>query len=166
MAHPTRDPDRAPAQPIEVALTEASGGKPPAPKSAVVTRRRVLVVEDNPHVSDMLRYSLGRLADKQGTPGSILVAQVADGAEAIEALQGEHYDLVITDMYMPVLDGGGLLDWVRSNQNHVPVVVVSAGGPDARATAERKGAARFLAKPVRLSDVIDSVEQLLTTPPS
>ena len=112
----------------------------------------------------MLRYSLGRLADKLGTPGAILVAQVADGAEAINALQTEHYDLVITDMYMPVLDGGGLLDWIRNNQQHVPVLVVSAGGPDARATAERKGAARFLAKPVRLSDVLECVEHFLSKP--
>ena len=161
MADPTREHTRASAQPIEVALTQASGGTSPTLRSSVVTRRRVLVVEDNPHVSDMLRYSLGRLAEKLGTPGSILVAQVNDGSEAISALQAEHYDLVITDMYMPVLDGGGLLDWVRANQRHLPVLVVSAGGPDARATAERKGATQFLAKPVRLADVLDSVERFL-----
>lgn len=147
-------------QPLEAALTTASGGQPPRRMASEETRR-VLVVEDNPHVSDMLRYSLGRLAEKRGAPGSILVAQANDGAEAVVALQHDRYDLVITDMYMPVMDGEALLDWVRDHQAHVPVIVVSAGGPDARATAERKGAKCYLAKPVRLADILHHVESAL-----
>lgn len=149
------------AQPIELALSEAAGGSKPVHKTSEPTKR-VLVVEDNPHVSDMLRYSLGRLADKLGTPGSILVAQANDGSEAIRVLRQQPYDLVITDMYMPVLDGGGLLDWIREHAQKTPVLVVSAGGPDARATAQRKGASAFLAKPVRLVEILNQVEKFLS----
>lgn len=123
----------------------------------------VLVVEDNPHVVEMYEYALRRLRSGKD-PVDVAVEFAGDGQSALERLGGTpRIDLVLTDLYMPVLDGFALVERLRADRriSETPVMVVSAGGPDARARAIELGADVFLQKPVQFADVMSTVRALL-----
>lgn len=125
---------------------------------------RVLIVEDNPHIIEMYSYVLKKLAASEfkGT-NSLEVHFAADGHAALTMLIESPFSLVMTDLYMPVLDGFQLLEKMRATPalSQIPVVAISAGGQDAREKAMKLGVNVFLKKPVRFAEVMDTVKQLL-----
>ncbi len=123
----------------------------------------VLVVEDNPHVVEMYEYALRRLAAGKDRV-DLEVEFAADGQRALDRLAGPPpVDLVLTDVFMPVLDGFALIERLRADPrvSHTPVMVISAGGPDARERAIALGADVYLQKPVQFADVLSTVRALL-----
>jgi signal transduction histidine kinase len=110
-----------------------------APKSASRVCR-ILVVDDEPQVRAMLVALLGRAGHT--------VAQAADGQEAIERAGREQWDLIISDMTMPRLDGPGLLQQLRAQGVATPVILVT-GRVDSEglARARSSDACAVLAKP-------------------
>lgn len=125
---------------------------------------RVLIVEDNPHIIEMYSYVLKKLAASEfkGTT-ALEVHFAADGHAALAMLTESPFSLVMTDLYMPVLDGFQLLEKMRATPtlSQIPVVAISAGGQDAREKAMKLGVNVFLKKPVRFAEVMDTVKQLL-----
>lgn len=122
----------------------------------------VLVVEDNPHVVEMYEYALRKLRQRDGP--RVLVEYAADGEQALRRLrQKPRPDLVLTDLYMPVVDGLGLVAAMRAGKDlvDIPVLMISAGGADARARAIECGVDVYLQKPVQFSDVMSTVRLLL-----
>jgi sigma-B regulation protein RsbU (phosphoserine phosphatase) len=102
----------------------------------------ILVVDDNEGNRDMLSRQLQR----QGHT----VATAENGRVALERLRAETFDLVLLDMMMPVLDGYGTLDAIKSDPalRHLPVIMISA--LDELASVVRcieRGAEDFLPKP-------------------
>jgi CheY-like chemotaxis protein len=135
---------------------QATGNAPPG--------YRVLIVEDNPHIIEMYSYVLKKLAAnelKGTTPLEVHFA--ADGHAALALLTESSFQLVMTDLYMPVMDGFQLIEKIRSEPTlkGVPVVAISAGGQDAKDRAMKLGVTSYLKKPVRFADVMDTVKQLL-----
>ncbi len=124
---------------------------------------RVLVVEDNPHVVEMYEYALRKL--RGGSAGvDVTVEYAANGHDALRRLSDPpRVDLVMTDLYMPVLDGFSLVERLRGDPAlaGVPVLVISAGGADARARAVELGVDVYLQKPVQFADIIATVRTLL-----
>ncbi len=125
---------------------------------------RVLIVEDNPHIVEMYSYVLKKLAanDLKGTV-PLEVHFATDGHGALAQL-GEHpFALVMTDLYMPVMDGFQLIERIRTGPTTraLPIVAISAGGEDARQRALTCGANTFLRKPVRFAEVMETVKSLL-----
>lgn len=125
---------------------------------------RVLIVEDNPHIIEMYSYVLKKLAAnelKGTTPLEVHFA--ADGHAALALLTESPFHLVMTDLYMPVMDGFQLIEKIRSEERlkSLPVVAISAGGQDAKDRAMKLGVTSYLKKPVRFADVMDTVKQLL-----
>lgn len=125
---------------------------------------RVLIVEDNPHIIEMYSYVLKKLAAnelKGTTPLEVHFA--ADGHAAMALLIDSEFHLVMTDLYMPVMDGFQLIEKIRSEPrlNALPVVAISAGGEDAKDRAMKLGVTSYLKKPVRFADVMDTVKTLL-----
>ena len=99
---------------------------------------QILVVDDNPALRDRVR----RIVEDIGA-----VTTCADGAEALETLRRGSFDLVVTDVMMPRLDGLGLLEAIRADDalSDLPVLVLSArAGTDAAtgAVGERGGRLR------------------------
>ncbi len=136
------------------------GAKRPAPaeRRAFV----VLVVEDNPHVLEMYEYALKRLRQHAGP--KVTVEYAAHGHEALERLAAPpRPDLVISDLFMPVVDGFELLARMREDRALVdlPVLMISAGGPEHRARAIEAGVDVYLQKPVQFADVMSTVRMLL-----
>lgn len=123
----------------------------------------VLVVEDNPHVVEMYEYALRRLGAGKDRV-EIAVEFAGDGQAALARLAAApRIDLVLADLYLPVMDGFALIERLRADPriSETPVMVISAGGPDARARASELGADVYLQKPVRFEDVISTVRALL-----
>ncbi len=125
---------------------------------------RVLIVEDNPHIIEMYSYVLKKLAANELKGNVPLEVHFApDGHNALTQLMASTFNLVMTDLYMPVMDGFQLLEKIRAEPTlaKMPVVAISAGGRDAQDRALELGVDIFLRKPVRFAEVLETVKQLL-----
>lgn len=125
---------------------------------------KVLVVEDNPHVAKLIRDGLrgsGRRAF--GTDLAFNFRTASNGREALDMLHAESFDALIIDVYMPILDGASVIEQVRADPGlkDMPIIAVSAGGEKARGFAMNAGANFFLDKPMRLRQIIETMQQLL-----
>lgn len=123
---------------------------------------RVLVVEDNPVLADVLRFNLQR--------AKFDVTVAHDGAVAMRFLQSESVDLLITDYQMPGLNGAELCSFVRQQPllKQLPIVMCSAKGCelDMCVLKESFGVAHVIYKPFSMRQIIDQVRTLLENQPS
>jgi two-component system chemotaxis response regulator CheY len=119
-----------------------------------------LVVDDSPAMRSQLVGALRRI------PG-MGAAEAGDGAEAWRKLCSAAFDIVLTDVNMPLMDGLKLVALVRAGGPHrrVPVVVITTEGAEAdRKRALRLGASAYLVKPVQAAQVVEVVRALLRPP--
>jgi uncharacterized protein (TIGR02266 family) len=124
---------------------------------------RVLLVEDNSLVAAMYASALRRLAATEGM-GGLAVDVAVDGNEAFARLNAQPpIDLVITDVYMPVMSGFALVEKVRAEPRlrNLPIIVISSAGDEERERVSRLGANFFLQKPVKYQDIVTTVRTLL-----
>jgi DNA-binding NtrC family response regulator len=87
--------------------------------------------------------------------------------EALEHLANRQvkFDLVITDMRMPMVSGRGILEAVRIALPRVPVIIVTAfGNPDLKRECLDRGAAAFLEKPLDTAQLLAAIESVLIAP--
>ena len=125
---------------------------------------RVLVVEDNRHVAALIQEGLrGSTRRDFGNGVSFVFRNAEDGRAAVEILRKEQFDALIIDVYLPVIDGPRVIAHCRSELglSDLPIIAVSAGGDAARKSALEAGANIFLDKPMRLRQVIDTMQRLL-----
>jgi len=125
---------------------------------------RVLVVEDNRHVAELIQQGLtGSTRRDFGGGVSFVFRNAEDGRAAIEILRSESFDVVIIDVYLPVVDGPRVIMMARTELGLVdlPIIAVSAGGEQARDAALQAGANIFLDKPMRLRRVVETMQRLL-----
>ncbi len=133
-----------------VASAEArASARPPEPVARARRSGRALVVDDNLVNQIVLREMLRRLG--------LDVTVAADGLAALEATEAERFDVVLTDLQMPVLDGVSFLRALRAREGdaaRLPVIVLSAGvDDDARAACLAAGAEAVLDKPITVAQV-------------
>jgi CheY-like chemotaxis protein len=119
---------------------------------------RVLVVDDDAANRDVYAALLAR--------EGFLVVSAADGREALTHLQRQAFDLLVTDMLMPNVDGVQLLDAVRQMARKPKVIAISGGGRYLGATqtlalARKLGAAATLVKPFTREQLLASVAEVL-----
>jgi CheY-like chemotaxis protein len=124
---------------------------------------RLLVVEDDPLAVETYGHALRGL---KGRGGGLDVAleYAGNAAAAFERLCGEPpIDLVLADLYLPVLEGFALVERMRADARtaRVPVLAIADGDEEARARATALGVDVFLEKPVRFADVVQTVRTLL-----
>jgi uncharacterized protein (TIGR02266 family) len=126
---------------------------------------RVLVVEDNPHVAQLLRHGLGDEHNKSDIVFDCRFA--ADGRAALDMLGTQRFDVLIVDIYLPVLDGAGVITAVRQQLGlkDLPILAVSAGGDAARRAAMAAGATLFIDKPMRLKNVLERMREIMKLDP-
>lgn len=118
---------------------------------------RALVVDDSPAMRRNLVYALGRL-------GSVVCDQAGDGAEGLKKFVADAFDIVLTDINMPLMDGLKLVRHIRegAHRRQVPIVVITTESAEAdRSRAMALGASAYLVKPVQAQQVIDTVKGLL-----
>ncbi|HEV2402077.1 MAG TPA: response regulator [Candidatus Sulfotelmatobacter sp.] len=125
---------------------------PCPPGSVQVERRRVLIADDN---ADMRQYLARLLSERYD------VTAVADGQAALEAIQKQTPDLVLSDIMMPNLDGFGVLQALRSDPatNTIPVILLSArAGEESRVEGIDAGADDYLVKPFSARELLARVQ--------
>jgi CheY-like chemotaxis protein len=119
-----------------------------------MTMSRVLFVDDEPRILDGLRRSL------RGRRGVWDMAFAGGGAEALELMAGAPFDVIVSDMLMPGMDGADLLAAVGREHPGVARVVLSGHiEPDAVIKVALAGH-RFLTKPSEVDHLVEVVEQL------
>ena len=125
---------------------------PPASLDGGAGRSRVLIADDN---ADMRLY-LGRLLSERFD-----TVAVANGRDALEAVQQQLPDLILSDVMMPELDGFGLLRELRKNSETrtVPIILLSArAGEESRVEGIDAGADDYLVKPFSARELIARVQ--------
>ena len=128
-------------------MTEPDSKVPHAGKS-------ILIAEDE----ELLRASLAELLEQEG----YVVTQAANGKEAYERAIESPFDLVVTDIRMPEMDGMTLLAKLHELAPQTPVIVVTGFGTVENAvSAMRHGAADYLLKPMQFDEVLMRVRRAL-----
>ena len=116
--------------------------------------KRILVVDDEPDICLLLRDKLEQCGYQ--------VSEAADGEEAIRAVIESSFDLVITDIIMPITDGIETISYLRKTQPRVKIIAMSSPFWEPYLNCARGlGANRAFKKPFRLTDLVQTVDELL-----
>lgn len=119
---------------------------------------RILIVEDSPSMRSLLVAAL----DELSPPAKVV--EVENGFEALRLLPRGAWDLIITDINMPDINGLELVSFVKSNDSYrdVPLVIVSSESSERdRAKGLSLGADAYIVKPFEPQDLRDLVSDLL-----
>jgi DNA-binding response OmpR family regulator len=110
-------------------------------------RPRVLVVDDEASIRDLLAKTLA-LAEYD-------VDLAQDGRVALERLRSQPYDLLITDLRMPGIDGLGVIREARRLRTDIPVIIITGYSSESSAIeAVNLGVSGYLTKPFRIPKVL------------
>jgi CheY-like chemotaxis protein len=121
---------------------------------SLVKSKKILIVEDNPHMSTLLSDIL-EIFDFQ-------TIRANDGEEALVFLKSEDFDMVITDLKMPKIGGMELLNSIKATQPQLPVVVITAyEKPSTQDEIFKAKADGFLAKPFTVKDIEGLLRKVL-----
>jgi len=116
-------------------------------------REKILVVEDQSLIRKFICESLQKV-------GGYEVDEAGDGAQALELMNDRRFDLVISDLTMPRLDGLGLLDHVRSISPATCVIFMTGDLFNESMQASLHGI-EFVTKPFALEDLLAAVRRVL-----
>jgi excisionase family DNA binding protein len=119
-------------------------------------RRRILIVDDEQPVRELVAKALGDTYN---------VDTVADGPTAIERLRAMTYDLLITDLKMPGMDGLSVIREARRQTQALPIIIITGYSTEASAIeAINLGVSGYLTKPFRVPRVLAATARALGEP--
>ena len=162
LAHGTVSIETAPGKgfkirtevPVSLASGEEDDGQPsvsaPASKSSLSQPKRVLVVDDSPVNRAVLKAMLKKL-------GITSLELAVDGRAALDILEKDQsFDLVMSDMWMPVMDGAELVKRIRRDERlaHLKVCAITAD-VEARTAYREQGFDDLLLKPVTIEKLAE-----------
>ncbi len=114
----------------------------------------ILLVEDEENLQEALKINL----ELEGYE----VTGSYDGADALQKVRKEHFDLLILDIMLPELDGISVCEAIRLQHNSMPILILSAKNSSAdRVLGLKKGADDYLTKPFNLEELLLRVEKLI-----
>ena len=115
---------------------------------------KILIAEDDRELRQLFTHVL----IKHG----YTVTGVSDGQEALDALEGEYYDLLISDIMMPRVDGYGLVQQLREAKNTTPVLMITAKDAfDDMRMGFQSGVDDYMVKPINVNEMVLRVGALL-----
>ncbi|MEE9386487.1 MAG: response regulator [Nannocystaceae bacterium] len=116
-----------------------------------------LVVEDSPPMRKMIVFALSRVR-------GLRVVEADDGVEALRQIAGTRFDIILTDLNMPILDGLKLVRRLRDDDAYkdVPIIIITTeGAREDRERALALGANAYITKPIQAQEVISLVRDIL-----
>lgn len=117
---------------------------------------KILVVDDE----DIIRESLSFILKKEG----FVVEEAANGKIACDKIKEDSFDLVISDLEMPVMKGTELLEEIKKLDIKTSVIIVTAfGSLDTAIKALRNGASDYILKPVEFDELLIKIRRLFDT---
>lgn len=135
----------------KTAIGEEYREMPPIP----INKRNILIVEDDSDVRDYLQHELQHY---------FVVNSANDGQEALEEIEEEKPELIVTDAVMPVMDGFELIKRVRSNNewSDIPIILLTALSSEAdNIKGIKAGAEAYIKKPFSPNMLIIRISKLL-----
>jgi DNA-binding NtrC family response regulator len=116
---------------------------------------RILAVDDEPDMLTLIKMIVEGYSDHQ-------VTTTNNPMEVAELLYKERFDLIITDLKMPGMDGMELLELVKKNENDSLVIMLTAFGSMASAEeAVAKGAFDYISKPFRKEQLLLAIDKAM-----
>ncbi len=119
--------------------------------------KKILIIEDSPTMRQLISFALKRL------PG-VRIVEATDGVDGLKKLSSEKFDLILTDINMPIMDGLKLVSLVRNDANYreVPIVVITTeGAREDRERALALGANDYVTKPIQANRILELARSLL-----
>ena len=126
--------------------------------------RRILVVEDSASTRSFIRSAL----ETGGRLGPCEIVEASSGFDALRLLPRGPYDLVITDINMPDINGLELVQFIRKSDRHrsTALLIISTQSSEKdRLRGMSLGADEFLAKPLSADTLLSAVDRLLSGGP-
>jgi len=130
-----------------------------APSPAPDVDARILLVDDDPSVAQLIIDMLS--LDGYG------VDSAPNGIAALEKIEGRRYDLILTDLHMPEMDGADLYRELAKRQIHPPQKIIFLTGTAGTSEAHRfvrESGLPVLRKPFNLVELLELVRKVLDTP--
>lgn len=116
---------------------------------------KILIVDDEPDMLKLLSMTL-----QKKTPYHVTITN--NPVEALTLAKSGEFDLVITDLKMPGLDGMELLDAVKKINPDTPVIMITAYGTiESASEAMSKGGFDFITKPFRIEQILFTIEKAI-----
>jgi len=138
---------------VETMLPTTRAGRPQTGGRA--DRIRVLIADDHVTVLEGLAAIIGRQTDME------VVAEAANGREAVDLWQKHRPDVTLLDLRMPILDGVGVIDEIRRQQASARIVVLTTFDSDNEiASAIKAGAKGYLLKDTRREELLDCIRKV------
>ena len=117
----------------------------------------VLIVEDSPTMRQLIAFALKRIR-------GVRIVEANDGVDGLKKLSSERFDLILTDINMPIMDGLKLVSLVRNDANYksIPIVVITTeGAQEDRERALALGANDYITKPIQPTKILEVAKSLL-----
>jgi len=133
---------------------------PDDPSSASPARGRILLVDDDPMITELVVDMLGMEGYDVDT--------ATNGIEALQKLERQRYDLIITDLHMPKLDGSGFYRELSQRKVHSLKRIIFLTGTTGASEEHRlvqESGVPVLLKPFNVNELIELVRRLLSAPP-
>ena len=121
-----------------------------------MNKYKVLVVEDSPTMRQLIVFALKRIRNFQ-------IVEANDGVDGLKKLSADKFDLILTDINMPIMDGLKLVSMVRNDPkyNDVPIIIITTeGAVEDRERALALGANEYITKPIQATQNLDTVKTL------
>lgn len=118
---------------------------------------RFLVVEDSPTMRQLITFSLKRFPNSK-------IIEASDGVDALKKLKENRFDLIVSDINMPLMDGLKLVSMIRNDPAYrsTPIVIVTTEGSETdREKGLALGANAYLSKPIQTNELLKIVRDLL-----
>jgi len=117
-------------------------------------KHSILLVEDEENLQDALRLNF----EIEGYD----VTSAYDGAEALKAIHGEYFDLIVLDVMLPEIDGIAVCENIRLFNSEIPILILSAKNSSTdRVIGLLKGADDYVTKPFDLTELLLRVKKLI-----
>ncbi len=123
-----------------------------------MTGYKVLVVEDSPTMRQLIVFALKRIR-------GFKIVEANDGVDGLKKLSAEKFDLILTDINMPIMDGLKLVSMVRNDPNYkeTPIIVITTeGATEDRERALALGANEYITKPIQTMKILETVKKLMS----
>ena len=115
---------------------------------------KILIAEDDPELCQLFSHVLKK--------NGYVVKGVSDGREALEALEGDYFDLIISDIMMPQVDGYALVRQLRESGDQTPVMMITARDAfDDMRLGYLSGTDDYMVKPINVNEMVLRVGALL-----
>ena len=130
-----------------------------APDADVPARRRVLVVEDEPHIRELVAFHLGL--------EGLQVVEAKNGEEALRLVRAEPFDLCVLDLMLPRIDGLTVCRAIRADDRNAdtPILMLTARREESdKVVGLEIGADDYVTKPFGVRELVARVRALLRRP--